>query len=98
MTSAKQLFLRKEIGKQSLSEWWVTVTHDERFAQVLTYARADAFERHMPYEHLVGAGEMLDTLMTFSDNEETFAEFPSPGLHHHMPVKGETKPTIEKKV
>ena len=52
----------------------------------------------MPYEHLVGAGEMLDTLMTFSDNEETFAEFPSPGLHHHMPVKGETKPTIEKKV
>lgn len=87
MTSAKQLFLCKEPGKQSLSEWWVSICHDERFAQVLTYARADAFERHMPYEHLVGAGEMLDTLMTFSEGEESVAEFPTPGLQHHMPTK-----------
>lgn len=87
MTSAKKLFLRKEPGKQSLAEWWTSICHDERFVQVLTYARADAFERHMPYEHLVGAGEMLDTLMTFSESEETFAEFPSPHLQHHMPAK-----------
>lgn len=96
MTSAKSLFLRKEPGKTSLSEWWTTVCHDERFAQVLTFLRADAFERHMPYEKLVGAGEILDTLMTFSEGEETFAEFPSPHLIHEMPVKGQPKPTEKK--
>ena len=35
MTTAKRLFLRKEPGKQSLAEWWVTVVHDDRFEMVM---------------------------------------------------------------
>ena len=91
MSTAKRLFLRKEPGKQSLAEWWVTVVHDDRFQQVVTYARAHAYELHWPIERLIGGDDMLETLQTLADNEETFAEFPGPGLQHRMPVKGEEK-------
>ena len=91
MTSAKELFLRKEPGKQSLAEWWTTICHDDRFDMVMTYARADAFERKMPYENLVGAGEMLDTLKHFAETEAGFDAFPTPGLIHHMPTKETAK-------
>ena len=97
MTFAKTLFQRKEPGKQSLAEWWVTVCHDERFQMVCMHARADAFEEKMPYEQLVGAGKMLEKLATFADNEETFETMPGPGLVHVMPTKAPYTRTPEKK-
>ena len=92
MSAAKQLFLRKEPGKQSLSEWWVTVIHDERFQMVLTFARAETMECRPTQPQMEGAEMMLATLMTLSDNEETFTAYPNPGIVHTMPVKtAETK-------
>jgi len=96
MTSAKQLFLRKEPGKQSLAEWWVTVTHDERFDLVMVYAKAHAFEIRLTPDQFKGAELILEALQTLSDNEETTSEFPSPHLIHEMPVKGQPKPSEKK--
>jgi len=92
MTSAKTLFLRKEPGKQSLAEWWVTVCHDERFRMVHALALAHAAKSQWPHERLMGASELLDLLETISDNEVPFESYPSPGLVHQMPTKDIAKP------
>lgn len=87
MTTAKRLFLRKEPGKQSLGEWWVSVVHDERFEMVMTCARAESMEIGLSEAHLKGAEMMLATLLTLADNDPPFAEMPGPGLQHRMPEK-----------
>ncbi len=89
MTTAKRLFLRKEPGKQSLAEWWVSVVHDDRFEMVMTCARAECMELSLSQEQMKGAEMMLATLLTLPDNEETFAPYPSPGLQHRMPEKNQ---------
>ena len=87
MTTAKRLFLRKEPGKQSLAEWWVSIVHDERFEMVQSLARAHVCELHWGDSKLVGANAMLDELQALPDIEEPFAEMPGPGLQHRMPEK-----------
>ena len=89
MTVAKRLFLRKSPGQQSLAEWWVSIVHDERFEMVMTCARAESMEIGLSEPQTKGAEMMLATLLTLADSEIPFAEYPSPGLKHHMPVKGE---------
>ena len=87
MTTAKHIFLRKEPGKQSLSEWWVAVVHHENFEMVMTCARAEAMETGLTQEQMKGAEMMLATLLTLPDNEPAFEPYPSPGLVHKMPTK-----------
>jgi hypothetical protein len=89
VTTAKRIFLRKEPGKQSLAEWWVSVVHDDRFEMVMTCARAECMELSLSQEQMRGAEMMLATLLTLPDSEEVFTELPGPGLVHRMPVKGE---------
>jgi hypothetical protein len=45
-------------------------------------------------EHLQGANAMLNLLQTFSDGDDSFVPFPSPGLIHRIPVK-HTEPKKE---
>lgn len=88
MTNAKQLFLRKDRdGKQSVSQWWASVIHDERFDMVLTCARAEIMEMTPTQSQIEGAAMFSATLMSLSENEPDFTEFPTPGLHHKMPEK-----------
>ncbi len=87
MTSAKTLFLRKEPGKQSLAEWWVTVCHDDRYQLVCMYARAEMMELRPTQPQMEGAEMMLATMLTLPDNEEVFTPMPGPGLIHEMPGK-----------
>lgn len=89
MTTAKRLFLRKEPGKQSLAEWWVSVVHDDRFEMVATCARAESMELGLSEPQMKGAEMMLATLLTLPDNEVPFTEMPGPGLQHRMPAKGQ---------
>ena len=92
MTSAKQLFLRKEPGKQSLAEWWVTVCHDERFELLCTFARAEIMELRPTQPQMEGAEMMLATLLTLPDMEPKFEAMPGPGLVHTLPTKETLKP------
>lgn len=82
MTSARALFCRKEPGKQSLAEWWVTICHDPRFEQVLVFARADAAQLLPTREQMDGAEKMLRTLLTLAEGEEPDVDWPTPGLQH----------------
>ena len=92
MTTAKRIFLRKEPGKQSLAEWWVSVVHDDRFEMVMTCARAELMELGLGQEQMKGAEEMLTTLTTLAENEPAFESYPTPGLQHVMPTKQSAKP------
>jgi hypothetical protein len=93
MTSAKTLFLRKDPdGKQSLSQWWASVVHDDRYSMVMTFARAETMELRPTQPQMEGAEIMLATLLTLCDAEETTQDFPGPGLVHKMPVKGQNEP------
>ena len=98
MTTAKRIFLRKEPGKQSLSEWWVSVIHDDRFEMLATCARAEVMEMGLTQEQMRGAAAMLSTLLTLPDNEPDFEAMPGPGLIHHMPEKttAQYQPTEKK--
>jgi hypothetical protein len=79
---------------KELAAWWVSVSHDHRFQQVITLARADMSETVSSVEHLQGANAMLNLLQTFSDGDDSFVPFPSPGLIHRIPVK-HTEPKKE---
>lgn len=87
MTTAKRIFLRKEPGKQSLAEWWVSVVHDDRFEMVMTCARAENMEMGLTEPQMKGAEMMLATLLTLADSEIPFDEYPNPGLQHVMSSK-----------
>lgn len=96
MTHSKSLFQRKDPeGKQSLAQWWASVVHDDRFSLVLTCARAEMMELRPEQSQIEGAELILATLLTLSDNEPEVTEFPSPGVHHHLPTKGEQPTTSE---
>jgi len=95
VTTAKRIFLRKEPGKQSLAEWWVSVVHDDRFEMVMTCARAETMELRPTQPQMEGIEMMLATLLTLPDNEPTFSEMPGPGLVHVMPTKQTLKNTSE---
>ncbi len=90
MSAGKELFQRKTEGKALLAGWWATVVNDPNFAMVLACARAEVMEARPPQAHIEGAELMLGTLKTLSDNEPGEFAYPSPGLHHHMPVKAQT--------
>lgn len=88
MTSSKALFQRKDPdGKQSIAQWWASVVHDDRFAMVVTCARAEIMEMRPTQPQIEGAEEVLATLLTLSDNEPDTTDFPSPNLIHKMPEK-----------
>lgn len=88
MTNSKALFQRKDPdGKQSIAQWWASVVHDDRFAMVLTCARAEIMEIQPPQAQIAGAELILETLVTLSDNEPDVTEYPSPGLQHRLPEK-----------
>lgn len=93
MTNSKALFIRPDPdGNQSLSQWWASVVNDDRFAMVLTFARASLMENRPSAETIQGAEIMALTLQTLSENETSSTTFPSPGLHHRMPEKGGEQP------
>jgi hypothetical protein len=100
MTAAKELFCRKEPGKQSLAEWWVSICHDARFQQVLVFARADAAQLLPTREQLDGAEKMIRTLLTLAEGEEPDVPWPSPGLQHEFypkkePQKHDPEPPVQ---
>ena len=86
MGAAKDLFLKKKPGEQSISQWWASVIHDEKFEMVRTCARAELFEQGLSNEQMTGAQFMLNTLESLPEGEAQPTRFPSPGLHHRMPV------------
>jgi hypothetical protein len=85
--NAKELLLKNK----KLVAWWVSVKNDDRFAQIVTYAKAIMMESSPSQEQMIGAGDMLTILETMTDNEDEQVPFPSPGLHHDI----ETKTTEE---
>lgn len=97
MTSTQLLFHRKDPdGKQSLSQWWANIVHDDRFDRVVLFVRAELMERQIPQEQVKGAEMVLGILSTIADNPEEYNDFPSPGLHHHFektikPTQPQTK-------
>ena len=85
--NAKSLLLKNK----KLVAWWVSVKNDDRFAQVVTHAKAIIIENEPSSEHTGGALHLLNILETMTDNEDEQVPFPSPGLHHDV----ETKTTEE---
>ena len=83
--AAKDLCLKKKPGEQSISQWWASIIHDERFEMVRTCATAEMFDHGLNKEQMDGAKHMLYTLEGLCDGEPRSTPFPSPGLHHKMP-------------
>lgn len=87
MTNSKELFLRPSIdGKPTLAQWWATVSHDPRFAEVKTFARACTMEARPTQPQLEGGEMMLETLSNMCDAEDTSAVIPESGMHHNFDV------------
>lgn len=88
MTTAKTLFLKPDPkGGESLALWWTRISHDDRFLEVLTYARADMMEGKPKQEEMVGAENLAQTLLTLSDNPDLGTEIPTPGIVHRIEPK-----------
>lgn len=78
MTASKEIFLRN----RELAKWWASITHDNRFTEVATFARAEIMEQRPTQDQMVGAELLIHTLSTLPEGEANPFEFPTPGLHH----------------
>jgi hypothetical protein len=63
--SGKDLFQRDK----KLCAWWVGITHDDRFEQVLALVRAELSEQTLEREQMAGANKAFQTLCTIVENE-----------------------------
>lgn len=86
MNQIKALFQ----GKKDLQNWWLTVTTDPRFDEVLLHVRSMILEYGATTESLTGARYYENALVTICQAEEIGDEFPTPGLQHVFDAKRKT--------
>lgn len=67
---------------KELCKWFVSLSHDPRFLQVLGHVRAELCEEDLPSDNLRGANHALALLLTITDNQTGFDAVPGPGLDH----------------
>jgi hypothetical protein len=75
MTSKSLLLLNKD-----LCAWWVSVSHDPKFDQLLVHLRAQLPDEVDGWEQLKGANKTLELLLTITDNPPSTSDMLSPGL------------------
>lgn len=90
MNSSKQQFLKDK----ELAKWWASIVGDERFDKVCTYLRASVMEEAPSKELISGVVQTLHILSTITQGEESFRDFPNPGLHHQAETS-KPKPIVE---
>ena len=86
MASGKQ---QLEINAQ-LKAWWVAVSHDPNFDQILVLARAELCETSTGWDALKGGNAAFDMLLHFTDSDDLPSMPLSSGIDHHFnePPKG----------
>lgn len=78
MSASKDIFLKDK----ELVKWWVSVTHNDRFEAILTFARAEIMENRPTQDQMIGSELLIHTLSTLAETEAASFDFPNPGLHH----------------
>ena len=69
----------------ALQAWWISVSHDPKFDQLLVLVRAELSETATDIALLKGANNALTLMQKFADSDEVGAEMPDTGLVHQMP-------------
>ncbi len=82
--NAKSNFLKR----RELTKWWVAVSHDDRFAEVITHARAMMLETVPERVAVAGAEEFIKILENMTEGPENNVPFPSPGIIHNIDTNG----------
>jgi len=70
------------IKNKELAKWWVQITHDERFDQVIALVLAELAESCNSWERLRGGNESLNLLKRITDNQDCGKVYPSAKLDH----------------
>jgi hypothetical protein len=94
--NAKTNFLKN----RELAKYWVSIARDQRFAEVITHARAILCESRPDKPGIEGAESFVSILETMVDGPENDVPFPSPGLHHNadtLPPKQGEEPKPRKR-
>ena len=69
----------------ALQAWWISVSHDPKFDQLLVLVRAELSETATDIALLKGANNALTLMQKFADSDEVGAEMPDTGFVHQMP-------------
>ena len=78
------------------TKFWVGIARSQDFRRVVMYARSIFMESHPEKLHTEGAERILNILFTMSDNDESWAPWPGPGLHHQIDRDPNDRPVKEK--
>lgn len=83
------------LKNKDLANWWAIIAHDDRFATVCTYARAEIAERKIDTGNLIGAILFESVLTSLPDADEPSFEMPKPGMRHDIDQSYRKKESTE---
>lgn len=81
------------IANKPLREWWLGVTDNPLFDQLLLHVKAMTMEAKPSPQQLEGVSTFIETLQTIAQTDAPEPEYPEPGINHNLEIK---RKTIEK--